>query len=78
MKGGITVLLVAGALIAMAVVVRVWLAATGSYGDAGLPVMLRIGSAAALVVGLLLAGLAVAWPVRRVAGPRKPQNRSNS
>lgn len=57
-------LLVAAALIAGAVVVRVWLAATGGYSGVPLSVPLRVASAVALFTGLLLAALAVAWPMR--------------
>jgi hypothetical protein len=64
LKGRITMLLVAAALIAGAVVVRVWLAATGGYRDGTLSMPLRVGSAVALFSGFLLAALAVAWPMR--------------
>lgn len=57
-------LLVAAALIAGAVVVRVWLAATGGYREGSVAVPLRVVSAVALFGGFLMAGLAVAWPMR--------------
>ena len=63
-KGRVTMLLVAAALIAGAVVARVWLAATGGYRESSLSVPLRVGSAVALFSGFLLAALAVAWPIR--------------
>ncbi len=78
MKGRVTVLLVAAALIGGAVVARVWLAATGSYGDTGLPVMLRVGSAIGLAVGFLLAGAAVAWPMRKAEARAKPGDNASS
>lgn len=61
-RGRITVLLVAAALVGGAVTIRVWLAATGAYGQ-GSSIPLRVVSAVALFGGLLLAGLAVAWPM---------------
>lgn len=71
MRKRVTVLLVGAAFIAAAVVVRVWLAATGGYSESSLAVPLRIGSAVALVVGFLLAGAAVAWPMQRPKDPRE-------
>ncbi len=62
-------LLTGAALIAAAVLVRVWLAATGGYSDGALAMPLRAASAIALIAGMLLAGAAAAWPVRR-AGKR--------
>lgn len=64
-RGHIIALLVAAALVSTGVVVRVWLAATGGYSEGGLAVPLRAMSAGALFGGLLLAGLIVAWPMRR-------------
>lgn len=68
MRRRVILLLIAALLIAGAVVVRVWLAAIGSYSDGSLALPLRVASAAALFGGFLLAGLAVAWPMRRQAG----------
>ncbi len=71
-------LLVATALVGGAVVVRVWLAATGGYGEAALSVPLRIASAIALFAGLMLAALAVAWPMRKPGSPAKPSGNDSS
>ncbi|MEE9199615.1 MAG: hypothetical protein V3U26_07465 [Dehalococcoidia bacterium] len=76
LKGRIAVLLVGGALIAVAVLLRVWLAATGGYTEGSLSVFFRIGSAVALIVGLLLAGASVAWPMRRAGGSRGPADKN--
>ena len=65
LKGRIVALLAAAALVGGAVVIRVWLAATGGYSEGGLAVFLRAISAVALFAGLLLAAVAVAWPMRR-------------
>ncbi|MBI4328802.1 MAG: hypothetical protein HY685_02930 [Chloroflexi bacterium] len=73
-KGRITWLLVAAALVGGAVVVRVWLAATGGYSGSPFAVPLRLGSAVALFLGLALAGLVVAWPMK---GPGRPEDREN-
>lgn len=70
----VATLLVAAALIAGAVLVRVWLAATGGYSHGFLAVPLRVASAVALFGGFLLAGLVVAWPMRRSIGPRRPHD----
>ncbi len=64
-RGRVIALLVAAFLVGGAVVVRVWLAATGGYSQAAYAAPLRVASAIALFGGLLLAGLAAAWPVRR-------------
>ncbi|MFQ5875085.1 MAG: hypothetical protein ACE5JL_14995 [Dehalococcoidia bacterium] len=64
LKGRMVTLLAAAALVGGAVVVRVWLAATGGYSEAAYAVPLRVASAIALLAGLLLAGVAVAWPMR--------------
>ncbi len=71
LKGRITVLLIAAALVGGAVVVRVWLAATGGYSQ-GWSIPFRAASGIALFAGLLLAGLTVAWPMGK---PRKPERR---
>lgn len=63
-------LLVAAALVGGAVVIRVWLAATGGYSGGGFAVPLRLGSAIALFLGLVLAGLVVAWPMTSSRSPR--------
>lgn len=68
-KGRIIWLLIAAALVGGAVMVRVWLAATGGYSEGSLSVPLRAASAIALFAGLLLAALAVAWPMRERKRP---------
>ncbi len=65
----IALLLIAALLVAGAVVVRVWLAATGGYSEGDLALPLRVVSAVALVSGFLLAGAVVAWPVRKQGDP---------
>lgn len=65
MRARLVLLLLAALLVAGAVVVRVWLAASGGYSQGGLALPLRVGSGVALVVGLLLAGAVVAWPMRK-------------
>lgn len=79
MRRRVMVLAVAGLLVAGAVMVRVWLAATGGYSQGGLAVPLRVVSAVALVGGFVLAGAAVAWPVRKPLGPteRVPARRDD-
>ncbi len=64
-RGRATALLVAAALVGGAVLARVWLAATGGYSEGTLSVPLRVASVVSLFAGLLLAALAVAWPMRR-------------
>jgi hypothetical protein len=62
-KGRVTLLLVAAALVGGAVAIRVWLAATGGYSqESSIP--FRVASTVALFGGFLLAALAVAWPMR--------------
>ncbi|MBI2171182.1 MAG: hypothetical protein HYU30_04065 [Chloroflexi bacterium] len=73
LKGRIVALLAAVALVGGAVVIRVWLAATGGYSAGGLSISLRAMSAVALFAGLLLAALAVAWPMRKPGGPPRPE-----
>lgn len=69
-KSRIIWLLVAALLVGAAVLTRVWLAATGSYSQETLAVMLlRVASAACLISGLVLAGAIVAWPVPRPTRP---------
>lgn len=65
LKGRMVTLLAAAALVGGAVVIRVWLAATGGYSEAAYAVPLRVVSAIGLFAGLLLAGVAVAWPMRK-------------
>lgn len=63
-------LLLAGSLVGAAVLVRVWLAATGSYSQGTSAVMLlRVASAVCLISGLILAGAIIAWPVPKPASP---------
>lgn len=64
-------LLLAACLVGAAVVARVWLAATGGYHQGALSLALRAASGLALLSGLALAALAVAWPEsrRRASGP---------
>lgn len=69
MKVRFILLLLAALLVAGAVVVRVWLAASGGYSQGGPALPLRVGSAVALVGGLLLVGAMVAWPMQRPGGP---------
>ncbi len=64
LKARMVSLLVAAVLIGGAVVIRVSLAATGGYTQGGLALPLRIVSIIALFLGLVVAGLAVAWPMR--------------
>ncbi|MBI3979727.1 MAG: hypothetical protein HY331_16220 [Chloroflexi bacterium] len=70
-------LLVAAVLVGGAVVIRVWLAATGSYSQGDLSLPLRAVSGVSLVVGFVLAGAVVAWPVRKPGGPAR-QNAGTS
>lgn len=62
-KGRMMALLVAATLVGSAVMVRVWLAATGGYSQ-GSSIPFRVASGIALFAGLLLAALTVAWPMR--------------
>jgi hypothetical protein len=68
-KGRMMALLLAAVLVGSAVLVRVWLAATGGYSEGGLSLPLRAISAVALFAGLALAALAVGWPMRRPPRP---------
>lgn len=71
LRGRMMALLVAAALVGGAVVVRVWLAATGGYSqESSIP--FRVASGIALFAGLLLGAFTVAWPMRK---PRKPERR---
>ena len=69
LKGRIVLLLAAAALVGGAVVVRVWLAATGGYSEEGIAMPLRVVSGVALFLGLVMAGLTVAWPMRQARTP---------
>jgi hypothetical protein len=69
LKHRIRLLFVAGALVAAAVLIRVWLASTGSYSSGGASVPLRVVSAVTLAVGFLMAAAVVAWPMRKVGEP---------
>lgn len=72
MKSRVIWLLVAGMLVGAAVLVRVWLAATGSYSQGTSAVMLlRVASVVCLISGLVLTGAIVAWPVP------KPESAAN-
>lgn len=71
LKGRAVALLIAAALVGGAVVVRVWLAATGGYSEGAIAMPLRVASAIALFAGLVLGGLTVAWPMRKTRGPEK-------
>lgn len=71
-------LLLGGAFIAVAVVLRVWLAATGGYSEGDLAVPFRIVSAVALVAGFLLAGAVVAWPMRRATNSSRRRSGKGS
>ena len=71
-KGRIAILMSAAVLVGGAIVVRVWLAATGGYNDAPMAMTLRVSSGISLFLGFLLAALTVAWPMQRVVRPQKP------
>ncbi len=68
-KGRMMALLIAAALVGSAVMVRVWLAATGGYSqESSIP--FRVASGIGLFAGLILAALTVAWPMGK---PRTPE-----
>lgn len=77
-KARFAALLAAAALVGFAVVARVWLAATGGYSGGTLSAPLRVTSAVALFVGLALAAVAVAWPVKRARHSTEPKDKSNT
>ena len=81
-KSRVIWLLVAGLLVGAAVLVRVWLMATGSYGQGTAAVMLlRVASVVCLISGLMLMVAIVAWPVPKPESSAKadgePDHRSS-
>lgn len=72
-------LLVAGTLVGAAMLVRVWLAASGSYSQGTSTVMLlRVASAVCLISGLVLAGAIIAWPMPKPGVPAEDESGPNS
>lgn len=74
LKGRIAALLVAAALVGFATASRVWLASTGGYSAGGAAAFMRVASGVALLLGFLLAGLALAWPMK---GNRPPGDKAD-
>lgn len=67
-RGRLLTLLLGGSLIALAITIRLWLAWTGTYSQGGASVTARVLSIIALLVGFILAGVAVAWPMKAGGG----------
>ncbi|GEM_PF-4762854 len=65
LRNRIIALLIAAALIGAAVAIRLWLAATGAYVGGAHSGPLRVLSAVALFAGMAVAGVTVAWPMRK-------------